>query len=152
MSDGGRLTERGRKEEEAEQDKRRTPDLQLQILRNHAWTIGLISGSGGKINNLIDKHFVVRFPCYIILTIPMFSNPIIRIPITTRNGTCWSCVCGTSTPAPHCIQRGPGRSSIMPCRGRKDQPGYSENFREKTSSRQLRQQNATEYWMRLTNE
>ena len=56
---------------------------------SHAWTIGLISVSGGNLN---DKQFIVRFPSHAALTIHMLSNKIITIPTTTRNQTYCTCV------------------------------------------------------------
>ena len=43
----------------------------LQIVVLYALTIGLISGSGGNFDNLIDKQSISRFPCCTFLTIHM---------------------------------------------------------------------------------
>ena len=47
----------------------------------------LISGSGLNFDNLVEKPFMVRFPCCNFLIIHMLQNKINKIPTTTRNQT-----------------------------------------------------------------
>ena len=58
----------------------------------HAWTIELISDSGGNFQNLIDKKFIDRFPCCNFPTIHKLLNEIIKIPTITRNQLYCPCV------------------------------------------------------------
>ena len=53
--------------------------------------IGLISGGGGDIVNLIDKQLIGRLPYCAILTIHLL-NIILKIPTTSRNRTYCPCV------------------------------------------------------------
>ena len=57
----------------------------------HAWTRGLISGSGVNFANSIGKHIIRQFP-WSIQTIHMFSKIIIKIRTATRIQTYCPCV------------------------------------------------------------
>ena len=64
-----------------------TPAARLSPCAN-AWTIGLVSGSGGNFDDLVGRQFVGTFPCCTTPTIQVVSNEIIKIPTTTRNLLC----------------------------------------------------------------
>lgn len=98
----------------------------------HACTIGVISSSGGNFENLIDKLFLFRFPCYATLTINMWPKKIIKIPTTTINHPYYACEGITHfavTLSPRCLsvynacnmqQRHPHSRRTTDCRSEPD--------------------------------
>ena len=52
----------------------------------------LISGSGGNVDNLVDKPFIDNFPHCNFLPADMLPDKINKIPTTTKNQTVWGTI------------------------------------------------------------